>query len=64
MNEHDIVETDMNVFREGFYIPEGSFGVIVSVLSQDEAYIVEFNNIKNNPVITMYHNEIAIIKPE
>jgi alcohol dehydrogenase YqhD (iron-dependent ADH family) len=54
----------MDIFREGFYIPEGSFGVIVSVLSQDEAYIVEFNNIKNNPVITMYHNEIAIIKPE
>ena len=64
MGEHQLIETDMDVFREGFYIPEGTVGTIVSVLSPDEAYIVEFQSIKNNPVITMYHNEIAAIRPE
>lgn len=64
MGEHQIIETDMDVFREGFYIPEGSIGTIVSILSNEEAYIVEFQGIKNNPVITMYHYEIAAVLPE
>lgn len=59
MDEHQVIETDMDIFREGHYIPEGTTGVIVHVLSPDEAYIVEFASCPNNPIITCYHHELG-----
>ena len=59
MDEHQVIETDLDIFREGHYIPEGTSGVIVSVLAKDEAYYVEFPNLPNNPVILCYHHELG-----
>jgi hypothetical protein len=58
LGEHEVIETTMNIFRDGHYIPENSSGVVVHVYKEGEAYEVEFPNIKNNPVILCNDNEI------
>ena len=57
--EHQMVETDVDIYREGHYIPEGSNGVIVHIYPEKDAYEIEFPMIKNNPVITCHEHEIT-----
>lgn len=63
--EHDIIETDVGILREGHYIPEGSCGVIVGVASEkDGAYYVEFCTVIHTPVILCYDHEFGAVVPE
>jgi hypothetical protein len=63
--EHDIIETELDIFREGHYIPEGSSGVIVGVASEkDGAYYVEFCTIIHNPVILSFDHEFTLAVSE
>ena len=59
MIEHDIITTSRDINREGERIPKGSQGTIVHIYIQDTIFEVEFNDLPNNPVITVYKSEIT-----
>lgn len=61
MEEHAIVETVLDIYREGHYIPEGTSGTIVHISQSGKNCIVEFSTIKNNPVISVHPEEITEI---
>lgn len=59
MVEHTIVTTTQEIYREGENIPVDSKGTIVHVYPCMNVYLVEFQNLSDNPVVTIYKSEIV-----
>lgn len=59
--EHSRVTISRDIKREGYSIPKGSKGTIVHIYKRNEAYVVEFTKVKDNPVVTIYETDILPI---
>jgi hypothetical protein len=59
MIEHQIITTSRKILREGEVIPVGSTGTVVHVFKDKDASVVEFNDLPDNPVVTVYSSEIV-----
>lgn len=58
MVEHTAITTSREIKREGEVIPSGSIGTIVHIYSGMKACVVEFCDLPDNPVVTIYPSEI------
>ena len=58
MKENQEVITISEIKREGVLIPANSKGVIIHVYKDKKAYVVEFLELLDSPVVTMYERDI------
>jgi hypothetical protein len=57
--EHSLVTTSHKFKREGQLIPADSQGTIIHVYKGKNAYAVEFTDLPNNPIVTMYESDMT-----